>query len=134
MLKIINPTFGSDFEIPVKNKQKIIPALMVPGTKQEPKDIGNNCCIQRDGPNAEFNIPPVSTKKDWTKYFNYCFQTGNKLLASHGCSLIVKSSHTYKEEDLDQQDLRELFCNPSRDAYKNGEERFGELTKDTYNV
>lgn len=133
MLIIKNPTFGSDFEVCVSQKNKIIPALMVPGTKKKPAYIGNRCYIQRDGPNAEFNIPPVKTKKDWTKYFNYCFKKGNELLAQHQSSLVIKSSNTFTNKELDQEDLRELFCEPSLDAYDSGYPRHGEITNETYN-
>ena len=130
--KISKYTFGSDFELAVKEiNGNIIPALMVPGTKDNPVSIGNNCFCQRDGVNFEANIPPVNTKKDWLKYTDYCFKEGNRLLALQGLTLHPSSSHVYSPEQLDQGDLRKLFCTESNDAYQNGKIRNVKVSKKT---
>jgi hypothetical protein len=134
MLKINEYTIGSDFEIFVNKGSKIIPALVVPGTKDNPEPIGENCYIQRDGVAAEFNICPVDNKEDFQKYFNYCFEQGNKQLAAHGLQLDTsKSSHLFDSSELDQEDLRQLLCNYSYDAYSK-DIRVAQVTDDVYNL
>jgi hypothetical protein len=124
--QINNPTFGSDFELAVVKEGKIVPALAIEGTKKKPSSIGNDCYIQRDGVNAEFNIPPVKNKTDWLKYTDYCFKKGEEILATHGLSLLPLSSHEYEEDQLNQGDLRTLFCTESYDAYTGGKPRKAE--------
>lgn len=117
--QIKNYTLGSDFELATVREGKIVPALEIEGNKWDPMSIENDCYIQRDGVNAEFNIPPVSSKEDWLRYTNYCFDKGSELLALHGLTLLPSSSHVYDSEQLDQYDLRELGCSESYDAYNN---------------
>lgn len=115
-----NYTVGSDFELPVRDRDIFVPALMVEGTKLVPKTIGEDCFIQRDGVAAEFNIPPVNNKLDFIKSISYCIATGNNILSKHNLVLDKASSYMFNEEELNQSDLRIMGCSSSHNAYQEG--------------
>ena len=117
MFKIGKYTFGSDFEVFTKNSSdEIVPAI-IDGTKEKPEPIGKGCYSQRDGVAAEFNIPPVSTKRDWLKNIKFCMREGSKIVAKQGLTLEIGSSHEFDTDILDEKDYRTLGCQPSLDAY-----------------
>ena len=127
-----NVTFGTDFEMGVCTRfwRKVVPVTgKLGGTKDYPKDIGNQCFCQEDNTMAEFNIPPVRYRDDWNGYIDYCIEKGNQILSFNNLMLKPMTSYTYKGQDLDNLELRELGCEPSWDAYT-GELRFpdGNLT------
>ena len=120
---ITEETLGSDFEMAVfdKTEKRIVPVTkFLGGTKDNPEPIGEDCFKQEDGPMAEFNIKPIENMKDWVYYFNYCQEKGNEFLNSSNKELKAISSHVYTNEDLDNNELRELGCSESHCAYTHG--------------
>lgn len=119
-MKIINPTFGSDFELPALYKQTNLPASVIDrlkGSKTHPHPIGNDCFYQVDGVNFEANIPPVTTREEWESYIDYCISKGNEALSISGLELVIASSMIYPDEELQHRDARRFGCDPSYDAY-----------------
>jgi len=108
---------GSDFELPLMNGGQVrsIEGLLG-GTKQEPIDIGNNCQKQEDNVMAEFNIPAVTTFKDFKKYIDYCINYGNKFLYQAG-ALIMQSSGFYSANEVSTDQGATFGCEPSFDVY-----------------
>lgn len=73
MRKLTNVTIGTDAEVFLKYEDTVISAIgLIGGSKKEPRDIGNKCFMQEDNILAEFNIPPITTKKEFLDYINYC--------------------------------------------------------------
>lgn len=122
-MKIINPTFGSDFEMFVENENGIIVPcpFWFGGSKTIPLDIGEGCARQRDGVLAEFNITPVNTVDDFIKYIEYCIKMGNIILGKRNHKLVPQSSHVFELEALTHKSHFESGCDPSFIAYLNGE-------------
>lgn len=123
-MKIENATFGSDFEMYVLNEdQQIIPCpLKFGGTKKKPLDIGEGCYRQIDLHAAEFNTPVVQTREDWVAAFEYCIQKGEEIL--DGYKLLAKSTHFFTDEELKPKRLNVFGCEPSYNAYLNGEKNY----------
>lgn len=86
------------------------------GTKEEPLSIGEGCFRQEDNVNAEFCIPPVTTKEDWLKHLNHCVTVGNSLLPEN-LELIAVSSARFDESQLRGPGAKEFGCNESFSAY-----------------
>lgn len=124
MFKIDNPTFGTDFEMPLINSEgnPISVVYKIGGSKKRPRSIGKGCFVQEDNVNAEMNIPAVDNLKDWNKYINYCIDTVNDLLRKEegDLRLYPASSFIYADEELDTEEACEFGCEPSYNAYNFG--------------
>jgi hypothetical protein len=127
--------FGSDFELPVYDKQKrsyVSAQGLLPGTKEDPFDI-NFGAIQVDCTNAEFNIRPI------TFYF---YEKGNHLsrdlaqtflnrvsmvkrytefryLPTHKYTLMARGAVIYKKLNNPKDWI--FGCDPDYNAWLNGE-------------
>jgi hypothetical protein len=114
--QIKNPTFGSDFEMPLflDNMPKSIVGLLG-GTKEEPISIGNGCFKQEDNVNAEFNIPPVDNIEDFVSYIDYCINYANAEL--HPYHLEALSALEYPQEELNSRQAKTFGCSSSYNAY-----------------
>lgn len=120
MIQIKNPTFGSDFELFVRDieTKEVVPCpIEFGGTKEEPLEIGNGCYRQIDGVAAEFNIPPVTNVDDWCMYIDYCINKGNEILLPLGLELVAETLHYFNEDQLTQPRHVEFGCTPSLCAY-----------------
>jgi hypothetical protein len=120
-MKILNQTLGSDFELCVANKNReIIPCpLKLGGTKKHPLDMGEGCYRQIDLHAAEFNTPVVQTREEWVAAFEYCIQKGEEILEDY--TLVAQSSHIFTDQQLKPKRLNKFGCEPSYDAYADGE-------------
>lgn len=119
---IINPTFGTDPEFAIIEKESgefISGVGIVGGNKHEPMDLGKGCSRHSDNVAAEFNIPPVDTKKDFLDYIQYCQQRMQQYLDEFfpGLLLIPASSGRYNIEQLQSYEAMSFGCSPSMDAY-----------------
>lgn len=122
-MKINNPTFGSDFEMFLKNKEgKYISAVgIIGGTKKKPLSIGEGCFRQVDNVMGEFNIPPVTTLKDWNYYLEYCIYTVQKeILDKQGLELVAESAVYMSKDQLRSKSANTFGCEPSWNAWEGG--------------
>lgn len=119
-MKINNPTFGTDFEMFLKDKKdNFISAIgRIGGTKEEPLSIGERCFRQEDNVAAEFNIPPVNNKKDWEYYIDYCInKVQSDILDAQDLNLVAESAAYFSEEQLNHPKAQEFGCTPSFNAW-----------------
>lgn len=119
-MKIVNPTFGSDFEMPavsIETQEPICVIGKLNGTKISPHPIGEDCFYQVDCTAAEMNIPPVTSLEDWNYYIDYCINKTNDALGLSGLKLQIASSMHYSPKELEHPDACRFGCDPSYDAY-----------------
>ena len=116
---------GSDFELPLflRDGTPFPVTGLLGGTKRAPKPLeklGKGFYVQEDNVNAEFNIPPAKTPKEFT---------GNILKVLGALPRILPPTVTfkyaaateYKAELLDHHQAKVFGCDPDYNAYS-GEE------------
>lgn len=60
---------GADPEVFLRNAAGFFPSTgLLGGTKQNPFSFADGFAVQEDNVTAEYNIPPATSKEDWTKY------------------------------------------------------------------
>jgi hypothetical protein len=122
MGKIMNVTLGADPEVFVyaENIQMLVSSIgIVGGSKEVPKALSEpGFFVQEDNVLAEFNIPPAESKKD----FVAAIFKGRELIKEvlpPNYSTIIKSSHTFYPEQLEDFKAKEFGCDPDYNAWTN---------------
>jgi hypothetical protein len=113
-------TFGCDPEAFVfYNDKPVTAAGLLPGTKSEPAPLVSGGYVQVDGMAAEFNIPPVSTFRDFNKYIDSTIKEIEKMLPK-GHELRFVPSVTFDKETFDASpdEAKELGCSPDYNAWE----------------
>lgn len=119
-MKIENFLIGSDYEMSLinKNGQPISAVGKLPGSKEDPADIGEFCGLQVDNVNMEGTIPPVDNRDDFLKFIKYGIETTNKhYLEEQDLELCASSSQIYTDEELDSDTARLFGCDISYNCY-----------------
>lgn len=120
MLTVNNPTFGSDFEMFLRDKKGNYFSAVgrIGGTKERPLSIGEGCFRQEDGVLAEFNIPPVDNKKEWLYYIQYCQDKVElEILEQQGLQLEAISAVHMPKSELQSKQACTFGCSPSYNAW-----------------
>jgi hypothetical protein len=114
----INVVLGSDPEFMVVNNEGIIvPSCdLLPGTKEEPYDLGNGCSIQVDNVMAELTVPPTSIPEEMYNNIQNGIEATISMLPQ-GYSLINKSSHIFTDEQLAHPTAKVFGCEPDYNPY-----------------
>jgi len=111
-------TLGSDPEFMIVNDRGIIvPSCdLLPGTKEEPYELGNGCSIQVDNVMAELTVPP---SRDPIQMFeNICKGIeATEAMLPQGYKLLAKSSHSYTDEQLEHPTAKVFGCEPDYHPY-----------------
>lgn len=111
---INNLTIGTDPEFfLLSDNGEYIPSLNIfPGTKDSPLDIGEGCKVHKDNVAVEFNIPPVTTKRDFLRYINYC-----KQYAENTAKIDYSSSAYFDWNELNDDFNLTFGCSPSKNIH-----------------
>lgn len=126
MIKMDTITVGSDAEVPVALATgQIIPVTgLVGGTKENPRQLdklAKGFCVQEDGPNLEFNIPPARTANGFYENIVNALSACTKLLPP---TMYLQPIAYYK---LDKKffrvvkSLHEMGCEPDYCAWSEDE-------------
>jgi hypothetical protein len=120
-MKIVSPTFGTDPEFGIfENGVPVQIIDFIPGSKKEPFDIGEGCGVQPDNVMIETTQPPVSTKEEFVKYFNYCKREIQRIIrynTNRKLDVVSISSAFYKPEDIAHPIAQKFGCEPSFSVY-----------------
>lgn len=131
MKKLENITIGTDAEVFLMYEDCVISAIgVIGGSKDEPKDIDNNCFIQEDNILAEFNIPPVTTKEEFISYISYCkdwIEINFPELKLH-----FSSSEMVEDFVVSTPKAKEFGCEP--DCIVDLTNKSDEMNKDKYDI
>lgn len=118
-----NYLIGSDPEIFLKDMRgEIASAIgLFKGTKEKPRNIGNNCSVQEDNILVEFNIPPAKSMAAFLDSINYAKTYIETILIPLDLKLHYSSSERVNESVLKKDEQAMLFgCSPSYNVVSNG--------------
>lgn len=117
---IINPTFGTDIEFALvdKDTDKLISAVnRIGGTKQFPLQIASEIYRQEDNVAAELSMEPTKT---WPLLRNRIMRGKSaleKYVSSQNLKIKALSSGIYDDDQLTTPESREFGCSPTLNAY-----------------
>ena len=136
LFKIEDPTLGSDPEVFIveETTNKVVSSIgIVGGCKAAPKPVGDapGFAVQEDNVLAEYNIPPTKSKDDFVAaiYLGLDFLT-NVLPPYH--KPLIKSSHRFEPEQLDNLRAKELGCDPDYNAWTGRQNRRPNIDNDPF--
>jgi hypothetical protein len=114
-----NWTIGHDVEFALQDpKTKEIKSAIgiVPGDKDVPYDMGNDCKAFYDNVLAECNAKVSHSKEEFLKNNQDCFQRYAQLV--HPYVLVPMASHTYPASELTHPDAFKFGCEQSYSAHE----------------
>ena len=110
---------GADPEVFVSRMDRIISGHgLIPGSKEDPHEVGPGMAVQVDGMALEFNIPPAADKAAFSRDID--------ALLGHLQAMIGEGHHLVKDRSVVFEDAymksqpvkaRELGCEPDWNAY-----------------
>jgi len=102
-----------------------IPAVgIVPGTKQEPTQLGDGFFCHEDNVTVELGIPPTSEATTFGRYIMEAKKrVSDKFLTPQNYELRALASVVFSAHDLTSAQAKNFGCEPDFDAYTNGEIR-----------
>lgn len=118
---------GSDFELFLTNENgKIISAIPFnSGTKKFPEKLPRaGCCLQYDNVTQEANVPPVKlgeSKEFWNNIEYIKHYIINKYARSEKLKITCCPSAELEQDQLTHPDAKVSGCEPSYNAWMNGE-------------
>lgn len=121
-------SLGCDPELFVKSAvgHKAICGL-IGGTKEEPipfDKLGYGYFLQEDNVALEFNIPPATSKKDFSTSLKYMIREIEvKLKNKHGLSISPECAVFFDEKELLHPNALVFGCEPDYDAWKKVENK-----------
>lgn len=122
VLKINNYKVGSDPEAFIVLDNKIISSVgLIPGSKDEPYDIGKGCAIQTDNVLAEWCLPPTTKSDEFWESLSHCVGYAEDILpANHRISF--RASANVTDDQLMTPEANLFGCEPSFNAWRNGKQ------------
>lgn len=113
-MELKNITIGSDPEFFATDGKELIPSYkFLPGTKDEPFDLGNGYFVQRDNVLVEGNIPPAKTAQEFEdNMVSLKDQIFVNFLRPMGLALVSADSGEYNREYLKHKEAITLGCSP----------------------
>lgn len=128
-------TFGCDPEVFIKNeKGTVVPPIgIIPGTKEEPADVGDGVFLQIDGMAAEYNIAPCNTFEEFDKR-NEAALGKIKALLPKGWDIHIAPYVRFDPEVFDAAPphAKELGCHPDFNAWDGTVNPPPNMEKDPY--
>jgi hypothetical protein len=124
---------GTDTEIFWRHRitGKPMPCIgLVGGTKQEPKPIfgGNGYAVQEDNVMAEFNVPPATDGKAFSKSIQIVLDYLKKEAAKNNCDLLIAPSAHFTKNQLAHPQAQSIGCEPDFCVWTRSENEF-DVTK-----
>lgn len=115
-LSEIKVTVGADPEVFVTQGEDIISVEgLLGGTKDKPIPV-NKGALQEDNVLAEFNIDPANTEEEFCFNIKTVMEAlGERLGDTKG--IMIKPSHTFKEEQLTTEQALTFGCDPDLNAW-----------------
>jgi hypothetical protein len=110
---------GADPELFLKLSGKPVSAHnLIPGTKQEPFDVGKGGAIQVDGNALEFNIAPANRLEDFKHNINYVLQQLRDMVPSE-YEFDFSATTEFDEQYMESlpEEAKRLGCDPDFNAY-----------------
>lgn len=115
-------TLGSDPELFLKKDGKHVSAIgLIGGTKEHPKPIKElsprGFSLQEDNVLLEYNTPPASSLKRWSKYHSSVLSYIRDMLAAKGLEYAIDASALMPKEELRDPKAGVFGCDPDFNAW-----------------
>jgi hypothetical protein len=119
---MLHYSIGADPEWFLKQGNKIVSAIgKIGGTKDKPIPIPSltkGFCMQEDNVSLEYNIPPCKSESQWIDYHMMAASCLRELvLAPRGLKPVVKASHSFDKDELQDPRSWVFGCEPDFDAW-----------------
>lgn len=105
-------TIGSDPEFMIRdnNQDKIVSAIpIIQRGKKNPIKAGRSSYYY-DNVNIEGTVEPGETTEGTVRSFRNLVDSIAEMLQKRGCSVLAKSSHTFDDDELQDEEAREAGC------------------------
>lgn len=118
-MKVKNVTIGADPELFIKDKVsgKFVSAIgIIPGEKKKAvqmEGLPAGYKSQIDNVLGEYNIPPVTNKKDFIESFLKANEWFSNFLGDRNMTIENRASAIYDEDQLTDPKAKEIGCDPS---------------------
>ena len=97
---------------------------LVPGTKEEPHDLGDGYFCHEDNVTVELGIPPTSNPYNFGESITRGMaRIKREFFADEETQLTSTAAHKFKSSQLTSPQARTFGCEPDYDAYTNGKVR-----------
>lgn len=108
---------GSDFEIPVyKGDSLVLAHTLTSGTKSEPQKLSHGM-VQWDNVMLEFNTKPAADKSQFIGGIRNVMREYRTNWAGNTYQYVYKDTVPIQPQHLSHQQVRELGCSPSHNAW-----------------
>lgn len=117
---IKNVVRGADPELFLRHaetKQPVTSIGLIGGSKDFPRQLGNGYALQEDNVAVEFNIPPASTKDQFSASIAYVLEFLKQELTPQGLALEISPTMEFSPEQLDNPQAQQLGCEPDYNAW-----------------